>query len=68
MLNSVKSTPTKIKNHVKRNRVSYALGGALIGVVALQQKNVRDFYKFLAEKGIDPTEFFCPEALEELNK
>lgn len=64
----VRSLPSTIQNHVKRNRVSYALGTALIGMTALQQKNVTDFYAFLVEKGIDPTEFYCPELYEELLK
>ena len=65
-LAKVKSAPTTVKNHVKRNRVSYALGGALIGAIWLQQRNAREFYAFLEEKGIDPLEYTCPEWYEEI--
>lgn len=55
------------KNHVARHKLAYALGGVAIAAIALQQKNVKDFYAFLESRDIDPMEFYCPEYFAELN-
>lgn len=66
MFNKIKSGATSIKDHVKTHKFGYAASAVAIGAIALQQKNAHDFYAFLEEKGIDPMEFYCPEALAEL--
>lgn len=66
MKTTVKKTAVSIKNHVKTHKLELALVVALGAVVALQQSNVQSFTAFLEEKGIDPTEYFCPEYFEEL--
>lgn len=61
-----KTTFTKIKNHLKENKMAYIMGGIAIGVFALMQNQRRNFEEFLAEKGIDKLEFYIPEYYEEL--
>lgn len=62
----VANTLRKIKDHLKRNEVTYVVGGIAVCAIILQQRNLHSFYKFLNEKGIDPMEYYCPEAFEEL--
>jgi hypothetical protein len=65
MKNKTQVVVQKIKNHVSKNKYTYYMGAVAVGAVALQQKNVRDFTKFMIEKNIDPNEYFCPELIEE---
>jgi hypothetical protein len=69
MFTHVKSTAVSVKNHVKRNQGKYliATSALLVLAVALQQTNLKSFYAFLEEKGIDPMEFYAPEYFAELN-
>lgn len=66
MKTTVKKTLTSAKNNVKNHKAAYFFGALAISAIALQQHNVKSFYAFLEEKGIDPTEYFCPEYFEEL--
>jgi hypothetical protein len=66
-MKTIKKTAIKTKNHLNRNKTSYALGAVAIAAIALQQRNLRTFKEFLIEKGIDPIEFFTPEYYAELN-
>jgi hypothetical protein len=63
-MNKVKEVAIKVKNHVKRNKVAYALGGVAAAAIALQQSNRKAFVEFLKEKGINPDEYFAPDYLE----
>lgn len=65
-MNHIKKMVTTIKNHVAQNKFGYCMTLVAIGAIALQQQNVKDFYKFLEEKDIDPIEFYSPEYWEEL--
>lgn len=56
-----KSALVKTKNHVKKNKVAYVLGAVAVVAIALQQSNNKAFYEFLESKGIDPSEYYCPE-------
>jgi hypothetical protein len=67
MKNKIKSKAISVKNHVKENKWTYGWAAAAVGVVALQQRNLKLFYEFLEEKGIDPMEYYCPEFLAEMN-
>lgn len=67
MLTTIKQKAVSTKNHVKRNKAAYAASAVALAAIALQQKNLNDFYAFLEEKGIDKMEFTCPEYFEELN-
>lgn len=58
---------TLVKNHLNRHKVAYVAGAIAITAIALQQKNLKDFTSFLTEKGIDPAEYFTPDAFAELN-
>jgi len=64
-MNTLKQTPKKVKNHLAANKAAYAAGAVAILAIALQQSNRKAFYAFLEEKGIDPEEYYCPEAYEE---
>jgi hypothetical protein len=65
--NKVKVTAVRVKNHVARHKVSYVLGGVAIGAFTQLKLNNKAFDQFLMEKGIDPNEFWMPEAYPELN-
>lgn len=66
MLNKIKSTATTVTNNVKTHKAAYVASAIAITAIAVQQRNLRDFYAFLDEKGIDKLEFICPEAFAEL--
>ncbi len=63
MKNRIRSTAIKTKNHVMRHKGFYGMGALAVTAIAIQQANVSTFTKFLVEKGIDPMEYFYPEAL-----
>lgn len=67
MMNKVKETALKVKNHVKENKVAYVMTGVAIGVVVIQQAAVRSWMEFLDEKGINRLEFTNPEMFAEMN-
>lgn len=67
MKDNIKKALDNTKNHLKRQKAAYAVGVVAIAAIALQQKNRKDFYAFLEERGIDPMEFYFPEYYEELN-
>ena len=67
-MNKFKSALIKVKEVAKNNTVAIAAGVVAIGAIALQQRNNRMFQNFLAEKGIDPEEFYSPESYEEKQK
>ena len=68
MKNKTQVVVQKIKNHVKENKFGYWMGALAISAVALQQRNVHEFTKFMIEKNIDPDEYFCPELVAEMNQ
>lgn len=63
-MNRVKNAVVSVKNHTKNHKATYAAGAVAIAAIALQQSNLRSFYKFLEERGINPQEFYYPEGLE----
>ena len=64
-MNKTQTALKKIKNHVEANKAAYAMSAVAIAAIALQQCNRIAFNKFLNSKGIDPEEYYCPEAYEE---
>jgi hypothetical protein len=66
MFNKIRNGANSVKNHVKAHKGTYAASTVAIAAIALQQRNLRDFYAFLEEKGIDPLEFTCPEYFAEM--
>jgi len=64
MNEKIKVTALKVKNHVKRQKWAYAWGSLAIAAIVLQQRNIKEFYKFLEEKGIDPVEFYGDFSVE----
>jgi len=67
MQNTIKAMPSKIKNHIVRHKATYVAGAVAVAAIALQQRNRKEFDKFLISKGIDLDEYYCPEAHEEKN-
>ena len=67
-MNNAKETLKKIKNHVNTHKAAYVGGALAVAAIALQQSNRKEFYGFLESKGIDPEEFYCPEAYAEKNE
>lgn len=67
MLNTVKTKAVSVKNHVVRHRGKYAAGATFIVMLKLQLHTAAQINQFLAEKGIDPMEYYCPEYFAELN-
>lgn len=61
-----KSKVTKIKEHVIRHRGKYIGGTIAIAMGAFHVSATKEFYAFLKSKGIDPMEYYCPEAYAEL--
>lgn len=66
-MDNIKVIALKAKNHVASHKAAYVAGTVAVAAIVLQQRNLKDFYKFLEEKGIDPMEYYCPEAFAELN-
>lgn len=66
MKNAIKKSAIATKNHVSRNKFAYSALTVAALAIWLQQHNVREFYKFLESRGIDPMEYYCPEYFEEL--
>jgi len=64
-MNSIKSKARSVKNHVYRHRAKYAVGGTSLVFLWLMTKRAEQWNDFLAEKGIDPSEFYLtPEDYE----
>lgn len=68
MKTRVKTALADTKNYVKTHKGAICLGVVATAAIALQQMNLKDFYKFLEAKGIDPMEYYAPEAYAELNQ
>jgi len=66
MFDTIKTGATAVKEHVKRQKFAYAAAAIAYGAIVLQQRNLKEFYAFLDEKGIDKLEFLNPEAFAEL--
>lgn len=66
MKEKIKQIAINAKNHVKDQKFAIACGIA-VGAIALQQANKGAFYEFLESKGIDPVEYYRPEALADTN-
>lgn len=64
--NKIKATAVRVRDHIGRNKVAYIAGGVAIGALTQLQINRKAFEAFLAAKGIDPMEFYLPEAFAEL--
>lgn len=61
--------PSKIKNHLIKNKMAYIMGGVALGIFALMQNQRIRFEQFLEDKGIDQNEFYLsPEDYEFVNK
>jgi len=58
---------TSAKNHVIKHRAKYAAATTASVFVAISIRNARCLNEFFAEKGIDPTEYYCPELFAEIN-
>lgn len=68
MKKNLKSIAIKAKNHVKNHKFAYLMTAVATAAVVGNQRNIKGFTSFLEEKGIDPTEYFCPEFYEEMQQ
>lgn len=66
MLNKIKSSATAVKDNVKNHKAAYAASAIAIAAIAVQQRNLKEFYAFLDANGIDKLAFINPEALAEM--
>jgi len=66
MKNRLKSAALKAKNAVVDHRGTIIFAACTTVYVANMLRSAKVFNDFLAEKGIDPLEFTCPEWYEEL--
>jgi len=48
----MKDKLTKIKNHVIRHRVKYAVAGAITGVAVVVTKRAQEWHEFAVEEGV----------------
>lgn len=64
-MDNAKQTLKRIRNNVASHKAAYVASAVAVTAIALQQRNRKQFDKFLTSKGIDPEEFYCPEAYEE---
>jgi hypothetical protein len=62
---NIKVLPSKIKNHVATHKAAYVAGAVAIAAIALQQRNQKDFNKFLDEKGLTEEYYFMSDTPEE---
>lgn len=56
---------TRMKNHIYDRRGRYSAALTALAFMALMNRSGRELTEFLVEKGIDPQEYFLPEAYEE---
>jgi hypothetical protein len=65
----VETIPSKIKNHLRKNKGTYIMGGVALGIFALMQNQRVHFEQFLEDKGIDKLEFYLsPEDYQSVIK
>jgi hypothetical protein len=67
-MDKTKKTLKRIKTNVATHRAAYVMGAVAVTAIALQQSNRKAFDKFMISKGIDPEEYYCPEAYAEKNE
>lgn len=67
MQNTIKAMPSKVMNHVRAHKATYVAGAIAVAAIALQQRNRKEFDKFLISKNIDLDEYYLPEYYEEKN-
>lgn len=51
-----------LKNHIHDRRGRYASAGTAIAFLLIMNRTGNEITEFLIEKGIDPQEYFNPEA------
>lgn len=61
----MKTKISRVKNHIYNRRGRYSAALTAIAFMALMNRSGRELTEFLIEKGIDPQEYFLPEAYEE---
>ena len=64
-MKTLKSAASSTKNHIVRNRAKYATAVTAFAFMSLMIRTGNEWQAFLVEQGIDPAEFFNPEALAE---
>lgn len=65
MKDKIKDKANKVKEHLTDHKWTYFWATAAILLWNGQSRNIREFDKFMTEKGIDPLEFWNPEWYDE---
>ena len=68
MKDTIKAVPSKMMNHVRTHKAAYVAGAVAVAAIALQQRNRKEFDKFLISKDIDLDEYYLPEEFAEKNQ
>jgi|1185.fasta_scaffold40586_2 hypothetical protein len=67
MKDAINEKAVSVKNHIIHHRAKYASAATLVVCYKLHRVSVKQWYAFLEEKGIDPTEFLLPEHFAEMH-
>lgn len=54
------------KAHLVKHKTKYAVAITAVILYKFHRSTVKEWIAFLEAKGIDPIEFLCPEAFEEM--
>jgi hypothetical protein len=68
MKNKIKSIANKTIGHLERQKWAYLWASFAVAGVALNRRNLKDFEKFLASKGIDKMEYYMSDLMAEMNQ
>lgn len=66
MLNTIKTKAVSAKNHISKHRFKYGVATGFAAGLYLMHRSREQLEEFLAEKGIDPMEYYNPEYFAEL--
>jgi len=67
-MDRIKKIPHSLKNHFSEHKTIYTIvGTTLVYYLAITRPAVKSLDKFFKEKGINPMEYYLPEALAERN-
>lgn len=58
----MKKSLAQIRNFILKHRVAFAVVGTATVFAILMRRNAAEIDKFLTEHGIDPAEYWTPEA------
>lgn len=63
----IKKIANSTVDHVAKHKVAYAVTATALVAFSLHRSVVKGWYEFMEEKGINPMEYYCPEAYFEMH-